>query len=107
MAILIVRQVDERIVQALRERAKRHGRSAEAEHRAILEVGLGSRLRALQAAAGSGRGAWLRGQQSSSRSDPLVGPGAPWLTAKATLVGTGAGRGLEVGHIVDQSGRRP
>jgi plasmid stability protein len=41
MATLIVRQVDERIVQALRDRAKRYGRSAEAEHRAILEAGLG------------------------------------------------------------------
>lgn len=40
MATLIVRQVDERIVQALKERARRHGRSAEAEHRAILEAGL-------------------------------------------------------------------
>lgn len=40
MATLIVRQVDERIVQALKERAKKHGRSAEAEHRAILEAGL-------------------------------------------------------------------
>lgn len=40
MPTLIIRQVDERIVQALKERAKRHGRSAEAEHRAILEAGL-------------------------------------------------------------------
>lgn len=41
MATLIVRQVDERVVQALKERAKRHRRSAEAEHRAILEAGVG------------------------------------------------------------------
>lgn len=37
MANLIVRNLDEAIVQALKERAARHKRSAEAEHRAILE----------------------------------------------------------------------
>lgn len=37
MTSLIVRGVDDAIVQALRERAVRHGRSAEAEHRALLE----------------------------------------------------------------------
>jgi len=36
MAQLLVRDVDDAIVQALRERAARHGRSAEAEHREIL-----------------------------------------------------------------------
>jgi len=36
MAQLIVRNVDERVVRALRMRAARHGRSAEAEHRTIL-----------------------------------------------------------------------
>lgn len=36
MAQLLVRDVDEALVQALRERAARHGRSAEAEHREIL-----------------------------------------------------------------------
>lgn len=37
MASLVVRNLDEGIVCALKERAVRHGRSAEAEHRAILE----------------------------------------------------------------------
>ncbi len=37
MANLIVRKLDPRIVDALKRRAARHGRSAEAEHRAILE----------------------------------------------------------------------
>ena len=37
VATLIVRRVDERLVAALKARAHRHGRSAEAEHRAILE----------------------------------------------------------------------
>jgi plasmid stability protein len=37
MANLIVRNLDQRIVNALKQRAARHGRSAEAEHRAILE----------------------------------------------------------------------
>jgi antitoxin FitA len=36
MATLIVRDIDAALVQALRERAARHGRSAEAEHREIL-----------------------------------------------------------------------
>ena len=37
MANLIVRNVDDAIAQALKERASRHGISAEAEHRRILE----------------------------------------------------------------------
>ncbi|MDN5848874.1 MAG: DNA-binding protein [Nitrococcus sp.] len=36
-ANLIVRNLDDQIVQALKERAVRHKRSAEAEHRAILK----------------------------------------------------------------------
>ena len=40
MATLIVRRVDERLVEALKDRARRHGHSAEAEHRAILEAEL-------------------------------------------------------------------
>lgn len=37
MANLVVRNLDQRIVDALKQRAARHGRSAEAEHRALLE----------------------------------------------------------------------
>ena len=37
MASLVVRKLDQRIVNALKQRAARHGRSAEAEHRALLE----------------------------------------------------------------------
>jgi len=37
MANLIVRNLDEEVAQALKRRAARHNRSAEAEHRAILE----------------------------------------------------------------------
>ena len=37
MANLVVRNLNERIVVALKQRAARHGRSAEAEHRALLE----------------------------------------------------------------------
>ncbi len=40
MANLIVRGIDDTLVQALRERAARHGRSAEAEHREILAATL-------------------------------------------------------------------
>ena len=37
MANLIVRKLDQQIVDALKQRASQHGRSAEAEHRALLE----------------------------------------------------------------------
>ena len=37
MASLVVRNLDERIVDALKRLAAEHGRSAEAEHRALLE----------------------------------------------------------------------
>ena len=40
MADLLVRGVDDGIVQALKKRAGAHGRSAEAEHRAILTAAL-------------------------------------------------------------------
>ena len=40
MTNLIVRGVDERIVRALKSRAGKHGRSAEAEHREILAAAL-------------------------------------------------------------------
>jgi len=42
MASLHVRNVDDEIVRRLKERAERNGRSAEAEHRAILAEMLGS-----------------------------------------------------------------
>jgi plasmid stability protein len=41
MSQLIVRNLDRKIVQALKLRAAKVGRSAEAEHRAILEAVLG------------------------------------------------------------------
>lgn len=40
MAQLIVRRLEDELVQALKERAGRHGRSAEAEHREILRKAL-------------------------------------------------------------------
>ena len=40
MADLLVRGVDDTLVQALKKRAGAHGRSAEAEHRAILAAAL-------------------------------------------------------------------
>ena len=40
MAQLIVRNIGDDIVRALRQQAARHGRSAEAEHRAILRESL-------------------------------------------------------------------
>jgi plasmid stability protein len=40
MAQLLVREVDDELVRLLKQRAASHGRSAEAEHRAILEQAL-------------------------------------------------------------------
>ena len=40
MANLIVRDIDESLVRALTQRAAKHGRSAEAEHREILAAAL-------------------------------------------------------------------
>jgi vacuolar-type H+-ATPase subunit H len=40
MGQLLVRNVPDDLVKALKERATKHGRSAEAEHRAILEENL-------------------------------------------------------------------
>lgn len=40
MSQLVVRNVGEEIVRALKRRAARHGRSAEAEHREILRAAL-------------------------------------------------------------------
>jgi antitoxin FitA len=41
MVSLLVRGLDDALVQSLREQAASHGRSAEAEHRAILSQALG------------------------------------------------------------------
>ena len=38
MASLVVRNIDDKIIQALKARAGQHGVSAEAEHRRILEA---------------------------------------------------------------------
>lgn len=40
MAQLLVRDLPEAVVRSLKRRAARHGRSAEAEHRRILEAAL-------------------------------------------------------------------
>jgi antitoxin FitA len=40
MAQLTVRNVDDRVIRALKQRAVAHGRSAEAEHREILRAAL-------------------------------------------------------------------
>jgi plasmid stability protein len=51
MGQLIVRGLDDRLIQALKARAARTGRSAEAEHRAILEQTLASEAESFAAAA--------------------------------------------------------
>jgi plasmid stability protein len=40
MSSLLVRDLDDHLIQALKQRAARNGRSAEAEHRAILAAAL-------------------------------------------------------------------
>lgn len=45
MSNLIVRNLDEALVRKLKQRAASHSRSAEAEHRAILEAALSSTRR--------------------------------------------------------------
>jgi plasmid stability protein len=44
MAQLLVREIPEETVSALKKRAKKNGRSAEAEHRAILQDALKPRV---------------------------------------------------------------
>jgi len=44
MTTLLVRRLDDDLVRRLKERASAHGRSAEAEHRAILEAALRPKL---------------------------------------------------------------
>ena len=57
MGQLIVRGLDDRLIQALKARAARTGRSAEAEHRAILEQTLASEAESFAAAAAGLRAA--------------------------------------------------
>jgi plasmid stability protein len=60
MATLVVRRLDEDLVQRLKARATARGRSAEAEHRAILEEVLRpARTGAELVAALRGKGPWL------------------------------------------------
>jgi plasmid stability protein len=47
MGVLTVRDVDDQLIRELKIRAARHGRSAEAEHRLILEQALRPDLDAL------------------------------------------------------------
>jgi antitoxin FitA len=51
MGQLIVRGLDDRLIRALKQRAVRAGRSAEAEHRAILEHALRSETESFAEAA--------------------------------------------------------
>ena len=52
MAQLLVRDVPRDVVEALKRRASSHGRSAEAEHRAILEQALKAGRESFRARAG-------------------------------------------------------
>jgi plasmid stability protein len=52
MASLIVRRLDDDLVRRLKVRAAAHGRSAEAEHRAILETALRPKV--------TGRALWAK-----------------------------------------------
>lgn len=51
MGQLLLRDVDERVIESLQRRAARAGRSIEAEHRAILEGALASEVETFAEAA--------------------------------------------------------
>lgn len=77
MADLVVRNLDRSIVEALKSRALRHGRSAEAEHRAILESALAKTRRrtfaqALAAMPNVGRDEDFARQQDETAPDVLA-----------------------------------
>ncbi|CAN5896701.1 hypothetical protein BH11PSE8_BH11PSE8_12460 [soil metagenome] len=73
MANLLVRGVDETIVRALKERAGSHGRSAEAEHRAILSAALVRPVRRsfAQVPASSPMSGWIRISNGSTQPPRL------------------------------------
>jgi plasmid stability protein len=61
MSSLTVRKLDEELVRLLRQRAARHGRSAEAEHREILRVALSGERK---------QGSW---QERAARLREIIG----------------------------------
>lgn len=80
MSTLTVRKIDERLKQALRERAARHGRSMEAEVRAILDDALRS-----DASAGGGLGTRIHQRFSGDHVDlPLPARDEPARAADLT-----------------------
>ena len=56
MPQLTVRNVNEQVVRALKQRAAAHGRSAEAEHRDALEVDVRHQTRPISGWAAAARG---------------------------------------------------
>ncbi len=81
MQQLLVPDVDDDLVRLLEQRAARHGRSAEAEHRAILEDALLRDKAALLARAASLR-AQMAGRNHTDSVDLIRADrnrdGAPW-----------------------------
>lgn len=78
MANLVVRNLDPHLVDALKQRASAHGRSAEAEHRVILEeVLLRPKERGFAEILASmpsvGQDSDFERTQSSERSDDVFG----------------------------------
>lgn len=69
---LHVRNLDDDLINRLKRRAARHGRSAEAEHREILRQALSSKSEpSFETLA-----AELRKLDSAAQTDPLRGPAA-------------------------------
>ncbi len=68
MPQLLVRDVPRDVVEALKRQASRHGRSAEAEHRAILEQALKAGRESFRARAGQLREA-TRGRIAGQSAD--------------------------------------
>ncbi|MBI4526703.1 MAG: DNA-binding protein [Deltaproteobacteria bacterium] len=77
MADLVVRNLDRSLIEVLKKRALRHGRSAEAEHRAILESALARTRRktfaqALATIPGVGNDADFERKQDERPADVLT-----------------------------------
>lgn len=76
MASLVVRNLDDELVRRLKERARAEGRSAEAEHRRILEAALRPRR--------SGAELWER-LSRGAKTEIDFGEGADQTTTPASF----------------------
>jgi plasmid stability protein len=90
MATLIVRQVDDGIVEELKERARKSGRSADAEHRLILK-------RALERKKGGGAELWKRLREGAPKLTD-----AEWETVDRAIQAARGRSATSSGHDDDE-----